>query len=291
MGELHVVFTVLKVLGKIINNSGLDLSFEEAGIYGPATLCQIKEETCDNVSDKGRETLISFFRSAFCPISHIIAEIHHEMLEKHPDIHQRLKEIIDTSTTATMNENSSLEIKESHNKIKSVLLSVNFRTLQSNFDESLKNQARFFRNYMKVFEHLLLFLHATRQQIWTLHLTSLHVLSRYFFAYDMINYARITPVYLAQMFALKEKEEEAWNILNDGNFSVNKSNIVYTALGADHALEQANKTMKIHGGVKGIANNQVSLDQYFIIAPEIFSIIEKFYTFFGITDSDDQEHH
>ena len=43
MGKLHVVFTVLKVLGKIINNSGLDLSFEEAGIYGPATLCQIKE--------------------------------------------------------------------------------------------------------------------------------------------------------------------------------------------------------------------------------------------------------
>ena len=43
MAELHVVFTVLKVLGKIINNSGLDLSFEEAGIYGPATLCQIKE--------------------------------------------------------------------------------------------------------------------------------------------------------------------------------------------------------------------------------------------------------
>ena len=59
--------------------------------------------------------------------------------------------------------------------------------------------------YMKVFEHLLLFLRATRQQIWTLHLTSLHALSRYFFAYDMINYARFTPVYLAQMFALKKK--------------------------------------------------------------------------------------
>ena len=62
-----------------------------------------------------------------------------------------------------MNENSLL--KETHNKIKSVLLSVNFRTLQSNFDESLKNHSRFFRNYMKVFEHLLLFLRATRQQI------------------------------------------------------------------------------------------------------------------------------
>ena len=86
------------------------------------------------------------------------------MLEKHSDIYQRLKELIDTSTI-TMNENSTLEIKDTHNKIKSVLLSVNFRTLQSNFDESLKNQAQFFRNYMKAFEHLLLFLRTTRQQI------------------------------------------------------------------------------------------------------------------------------
>ena len=107
-----------------------------------------------------------------------------------------------------MNENATLEIKETHNKIKSVLLSVNFRTLQSNFDESLKNQARFFKNYMKVFEHLLLFLRATRQQIWTLHLTSIYALSIYFSAY-MLNYARFTQVYLAQMFALKEKDEEA----------------------------------------------------------------------------------
>ena len=44
--------------------------------------------------------------------------------------------------------------------------------------------------------------------------------------------------------------------------------------------------MKIHGGSKEIVNNQ-----YFINAPEISSIIEKVYTFFGTTDSDDQEHH
>ena len=48
------------------------------------------------------------------------------------------------------------------------------------------------------------------------------------------------------MFALKEKDEETWNFLNDGNFSVNKYIIPHTALGADHALEQANKTMKTH---------------------------------------------
>ena len=130
---------------------------------------------------------------------------------------------------------------------------------------------------MEVFEHLLLFLCATQQQIWTLHLPSLHALSKYFLANDMINYARFTPVCLAQIFALKEKDEEAWNFLSDDNFFINKFSIVYTALGADHALEQAHKTMKIHGGIKGIANDQVALDQYFFVAPKIFSIIEKFY--------------
>ena len=43
MGELHVVFTALKVLGKITDNLGLDQSLEEAGIYGSTTLNQIKE--------------------------------------------------------------------------------------------------------------------------------------------------------------------------------------------------------------------------------------------------------
>ena len=133
MGELHVVFTVLKVLGKIINNSGLDLSFEEAGIYGPATLCQIKE---------GKQ-LYHSLEAHFVLYLTLYQKYITKMLEKHPDVYQHLKEIIDTSTTATMNENSSLEIKETHNKIKSILLSVNFRTLQSNFDELLKNRYSF----------------------------------------------------------------------------------------------------------------------------------------------------
>ena len=133
MGELHVVFTVLKVLGKIINNSGLDLTFEEAGIYGPATLCQIKE---------GKQ-LYHSLEAHFVLYLTLYQKYITKMLEKHPNIYQHLKEIIDTSTTATMNENSSLEIKETHNKIKSILLSVNFRTLQSNFDELLKNRYSF----------------------------------------------------------------------------------------------------------------------------------------------------
>ena len=37
LDELHVVLAFLKVIGKYIENSGLDQVFIESGIYGPAT--------------------------------------------------------------------------------------------------------------------------------------------------------------------------------------------------------------------------------------------------------------
>ena len=97
------------------------------------------------------------------------------------------------------------------------------------------------------------------------------------------NYAKFAPVYLAQVFVLKVKVEEAWNLLND----INEYSIQYTT--ADLALEKANKTTKIHVWIKEIAYSQVVLNQYFITAPENSSIVEKFYTFFGIINNEDQE--
>ena len=41
LGELHIVFAFLKVLGKYINYSGLDQILVDTEIYGPTTLSQI----------------------------------------------------------------------------------------------------------------------------------------------------------------------------------------------------------------------------------------------------------
>ena len=41
LGELHIVFAMIKVLGKYIENIGLDRLFIESGIYGETTLGQI----------------------------------------------------------------------------------------------------------------------------------------------------------------------------------------------------------------------------------------------------------
>ena len=137
---------------------------------------------------------------------------------------------------------------------------------------------------MKVFELLLLFTRATRQQLWELHLSTLHELAKYFFAYDIFSYARMTPVYLSQMYELKEKDSETWESFMDGYFSLNKTSVLFTAIGADHAIEQENRTMKVLDGIKGIANDINRLDKYFTIEPEINQIIQGFCEAFDVED-------
>ena len=50
------------------------------------------------------------------------------------------------------------------------------------FDEVLNYQAKCLRNYMKMFEVLLLFIRASREENWELHLAFLELTIPYFFA-------------------------------------------------------------------------------------------------------------
>ena len=92
-----------------------------------------------------------------------------------------------------------------------------------------------------------------------LHLEALNAMVPYFFAFGMLNYARLTPMYLSQMIELNEKDRETWQVLQRGNFSVNKSSVPFSAKGADHGLEQQNRALKVLGGIKGISNSQTAL--------------------------------
>ena len=49
--------------------------------------------------------------------------------------------------------------------------------LQKEFDGKMENQARYYHNYMTGFENLLLFIRASRQQSWELHLEDCMFLS------------------------------------------------------------------------------------------------------------------
>ena len=60
------------------------------------------------------------------------------------------------------------------------------------------------RYYMKMVMVMLSLIKAVRTGDWQLHLLSLKLFSKYFFAHDKINYAGMIPVYLAEISALKK---------------------------------------------------------------------------------------
>ena len=200
LGELHVVFTVFKMLGKLINGRGLDKAFEEALIYGSTTVEQIKDGHHLYRCFEGHQILyLSLFKE------YVVS-----LIDSHPLIEKDLREGIINGITAIENykQESKERLIENHQKLIELISSIDFITLQTEFNEQITNQAKFLRNYMSLFETLLLFLRASRQQNWELHLVSLHNLCKYFFAFDMINYARLTSVYIAKMLSLKDEDPE-----------------------------------------------------------------------------------
>ncbi len=73
-----------------------------------------------------------------------------------------------------------------------------------------------------------------------------------------------------------------WNFLDDGNFSITKNKVPFTAIDPDHGIEQEHKKMKIKGGFTEITGNEHALEKMFIIAPTLSRVVEEFKVYAGI---------
>ena len=170
LGELHVVFAFLKVLGKYIFGSGLDQSFLEADIYGPTTLGQILDGKHMKRGMKAHTMLyLSLTRCYYDYLSN-----RHNWIDSH------LTNLHDHFSKDFLEDGETMEIKE---RFVECLLKIDktgiFECIESE-DNLFKHQARYLRNYMRMFETLLLFQRASKEENWQLHLASLHAMVTYF---------------------------------------------------------------------------------------------------------------
>ena len=169
-------------------------------------------------------------------------------IEKNLIIEKELKEAVIEPITEVGDYDMSNKdsVKQAHQKMLNENKDINFNKLIVDFDKELQN-------YIQLFEKLLSFIRASTEQNWELPLYSLRLLCPYFFAFDMTNYARMTPVYLSQMHELKKKNKTTWALFAQGLFSVSKSDLPFSAIGSDHGIGQKNRALKVLGGIKGIA--------------------------------------
>jgi len=150
---------------------------------------------------------------------------------------------------------------------------------------------------MAMVMEMMAFIRAVRNGDWDLHLEALQSFVKYFFASDKLNYARIIPVYLAEMKIGKETDPEIYKEFQNGNWVVNKNEcfllhvslksplgtwnkrmyvcmyvyvckVASCAIGADHALEHINRSVKVSHVLIGITLNPTACTKYFLIAPE-----------------------
>lgn len=148
--------------------------------------------------------------------------------------------------------------------------------------EQAKGVSKFLTNYMNQVEVLLMFTAATRTCNWRLHLAKMEELLPYFHAHDQYNYGRWGPLYVADMLELQSSDPETWHFLDEGNFSITKHSVPFTAIDLDHGIEQEHKKMKVKGGFIGITGKEQALDKYFIIAPTLCRIVQEFKEYAGI---------
>lgn len=144
---------------------------------------------------------------------------------------------------------------------------------------------------MKFVACILMFVRATREGNWNLHLESLKALTKYFLAHDRLNYTRLVPLYLAQTNKIEVDDPALYNEFMQGNFCVNKNEIPFCTIGPDHAIEHVNKIMKIRGGLKGLTQQPAAMARWFLIVPELSRLALQAEGMMGVQRTKPKRHH
>ena len=139
-----------------------------------------------------------------------------------------------------------------HEKLAQTITSTELALKMEHFDADHEDSPlfKFTRRYMAMVMEMMTFIRAVRTGDWDLHLEAPQLFLKYFFAHDMLNYACMILVYLAEMEMVKETDPEIYQEFQKGNWVVNKNaKVASCAVGADHALEHVNRSMKVSGGL------------------------------------------
>ena len=287
LGEMHTVMAALRALGSSIEDSGFDDAWVEAGIYGSTT----KQQILEGNHMKRVLTAHSMTYSTLCDL-HVEAFLKMEKEESGTNFPSM------SHASYTMNASSQegkySEFGKHHQEILKAMESEKFKEKIHDFDRKMEPQRpmfKFAREYMEFVAFILMYLRATREGNWKLHLDSRKALCKYFFAHDRLNYARMVPLYLAQMELLESTDPEIHEEFMSGNFCVNKNDIPFCTIGPEHAIEHVNKTMKIRGGLKGLTQQPAAMARWFLIAPELSRLATQAEAIVGLQTHSLTHHH
>ncbi|PIK41754.1 hypothetical protein BSL78_21395 [Apostichopus japonicus] len=122
----------------------------------------------------------------------------------------------------------------------------------------------FWSSYIDMVQVLLLFIRASRESNWDLHLSSIRSMMPWFMAYDRVNYARYAPVYWLEMKEFSTKHPSVEEEFQRGHFSVQRqTSHGFAGIPCGQTIEQtANRDSKTKGGLTGITVNKGAVHRW-----------------------------
>ncbi|KAJ8023017.1 hypothetical protein HOLleu_38078 [Holothuria leucospilota] len=173
LGEFHTAMSFLGYIGKRFCNGGLQDIFIEAGVVTAGSVNSVMSGKHYNRAIRAHklvsEALHKFrFESYLQTVSEEDANLFRQLVSK---------------LQTHFPEESYFQIAES----------AEFERFQSSFDKFIASGSttfQFWNLYIDRVEILLLFLRATREADWNLHISSVRCMLPWFFAYDHQNYVR-----------------------------------------------------------------------------------------------------
>ena len=112
------------------------------------------------------------------------------------------------------------------------------------------------------------------------------------FAYDHINYARYLPVYLVTMTTLPDTHPEAYHLLTDGDFGVQRlTSRGFSQLPVDQTIEPTlNRSTKTKGGIVGFSLQKGAVQRWMLTAHLRAALADKCREMVSMERDQDQVH-
>ncbi|XP_034096209.1 uncharacterized protein LOC117562482 [Gymnodraco acuticeps] len=144
----------------------------------------------------------------------------------------------------------------------------------------------FWSSYIDMMQLLLLFVRATRESNWQLHLSTVRLMMPWFFAYDRVNYARYLPAYWLEMMNLPVTHPSCHSDMNvKGQWTVQRQSVHgFASIACDQAIEQTlNRDAKTKGGWTGITQNRSAVYRWILSQHERAAIARQCESMAGIS--------
>lgn len=251
LGEFHTSMAYMSVLGKRFQECGIQDVLVSSGVVAEGSVHGVLFGTFYNRSIRCYKLLAEAFSRL--QWKEFLDSLQLEECLQSLDIGKRLNESFPHAFKDVANEEAS-------------------RQLFTKFEQHRLRRAEGNPNYalwdslIEMVETLQLFIRATREGLFALHLASVRSMLPWFFAYDKQNYSRFLTIYWFEMMQLQHTHPQVYAALKDGEYGVQRhAKHPFAQVACDQVIEQTvNRDSKTVGGLIGITRSKAAVHRWLL---------------------------